>query len=71
MRYPSRIQSQSKGYRERTHKGYAYVERSKTEEIKQRTGRWHPSRIHTNIAGLATSAAPEHLQLTQSLTSHA
>eukprot|EP00955_Chlamydomonas_euryale_P012275 131977-Chlamydomonas_euryale.AAC.2 len=35
------FQSQSHSYRERTHDGYACVERSKAEGIKQRAGRCH------------------------------
>eukprot|EP00955_Chlamydomonas_euryale_P061503 358057-Chlamydomonas_euryale.AAC.4 len=35
------IEGQSQSYRERTHEGYARVERSKTEGIKQRVGRCH------------------------------
>eukprot|EP00955_Chlamydomonas_euryale_P088714 364406-Chlamydomonas_euryale.AAC.11 len=42
-------QSQSQSYRERTHKGYAGVERSKTERIKQRAGCCHKG--STTVAG--------------------
>eukprot|EP00955_Chlamydomonas_euryale_P090195 364520-Chlamydomonas_euryale.AAC.3 len=40
-----------RGYRERTHEGYACVKRSKTEGIKQRAGRCHK--------GNATAHGPE------------
>eukprot|EP00955_Chlamydomonas_euryale_P029134 306939-Chlamydomonas_euryale.AAC.1 len=36
-----RGQSQSQSYRERTHEGYARVERGKAEGIEQRSGRCH------------------------------
>eukprot|EP00955_Chlamydomonas_euryale_P034411 349785-Chlamydomonas_euryale.AAC.4 len=48
--------SQSQSYRERTHEGYAYVERSVADGIKQRAGHCHkghataygPEPLHTN-----------------------
>eukprot|EP00955_Chlamydomonas_euryale_P012993 140449-Chlamydomonas_euryale.AAC.2 len=42
LRYRARClgQSQSQGYRERTHEGYACVERSKAEAIKLGRGHW-------------------------------
>eukprot|EP00955_Chlamydomonas_euryale_P066163 359468-Chlamydomonas_euryale.AAC.5 len=54
--YRTSLWSARVSYRERTHKGYACVERSKTKAIKQRAGRCHkvnatahvPEPPHTN-----------------------
>eukprot|EP00955_Chlamydomonas_euryale_P045732 353223-Chlamydomonas_euryale.AAC.3 len=42
-------QSQSQSHRERTHEGYACIERSKTEGIKQRAG--HRPKVHATAHG--------------------